>query len=170
MECVLRDLSATDAPALAALRVRTFRETHTPHDGGPSVALRLQQWTDLLSATDGERFVVGLDASDTRLVGFAAGCPHAGGVPGYQGEQVVPLLCPACGGEMKIISFITLPTTARRILLHLDLPHRPPRLSPARGPPQAVLHLDQTPASDLAAPDTVPEFEFDESSPQGWEI
>ena len=72
--------------------------------------------------------------------------------------QVLPLLCPACGGEMKIISFITLPSTVQRILLHLDLPHRPPRVSPARGPPQAELHLDQSPAFDLAAPEPIPEL------------
>jgi hypothetical protein len=83
--------------------------------------------------------------------------------------EVLPLLCPACGGEMRIISFITVPPTVERILLHLDLPHRPPRVSPARGPPQAELHLDQTPAFDLAAPEPIPEFEFDQSSPHDWE-
>jgi hypothetical protein len=84
--------------------------------------------------------------------------------------EVLPLLCPACGGEMRIISFITLPSTVQAILLHLDLPHRPPRVSPARGPPQAELHLDQTPAFDLAAPDAIPEYEFDQSAPQDCEI
>jgi GNAT superfamily N-acetyltransferase len=86
MECLLRDLSVTDAPALAALHVQTFHETHAPHDDGPSLALRLTQWSDLLGAPDGERFVVGLDGPDGQLVGFAAGRPHDGGVPGYQGE------------------------------------------------------------------------------------
>ncbi|TVR59848.1 MAG: hypothetical protein EA422_14570 [Gemmatimonadales bacterium] len=84
--------------------------------------------------------------------------------------EVLPLLCPVCGGEMRIISFITLPSTVERILLHLDLPHRPPRVSPAHGPPQAELYLDQSPAFDLAVPDDVPEFEFDQSFPDDWEI
>jgi hypothetical protein len=84
--------------------------------------------------------------------------------------EVLPLLCPVCGGEMRIISFITLPSTVERILLHLDLPHRPPRVFPARGPPQAELDLDQSPAFDLAAPDAAPKVEFDQSSPQDWEI
>jgi hypothetical protein len=84
--------------------------------------------------------------------------------------EVLPLLCPACGGEMKIVSFITLPSTVERILLHLDLPHRPPRVSPARGPPQAELDLDQSPAFDLAAPDAAPEFEFDQSTPHDSEL
>jgi hypothetical protein len=83
--------------------------------------------------------------------------------------EVLPLPCPTCGGEMRIISFIALPSTIERILRHLDLPHRPPRVSPARGPPQAELHLDQTPAFDLAAPEALPEFEFDQSSPDDWD-
>jgi len=83
---------------------------------------------------------------------------------------VLPLLCPVCGGEMRITSFITRPSTVERILLHLDLPHPPRRVSPARGPPRADLDLDQPPAFDLAVPDPVPEFEFDQSSPQDWEI
>jgi hypothetical protein len=83
--------------------------------------------------------------------------------------EVLPLLCPACGGEMRIISFITLPATVQAILLHLDLPHRPPRVSPARGPPQAELEFDQSPAFDLAAPEPIPEYEFDQSAPHDWE-
>ena len=83
--------------------------------------------------------------------------------------EVLPLLCPACGGEMRIISFITLPSTVERILHHLDLPHRPPRVSPARGPPQAELEFDQSPAFDLAAPERIPEVEFDQSPPNEWE-
>ena len=84
--------------------------------------------------------------------------------------EVLPLLCPACGGEMQIISFITLPSTVQDILLHLDLPHRPPRVSPARGPPQAELHFDQSPTFDLAAPEPIPEYEFDQSAPHDWEV
>ena len=83
--------------------------------------------------------------------------------------EVLPLLCPACGGDMKIISFITMPSAVERILLHLDLPHRPPRVSPARGPPQAEFDFDQSPAFDLAAPEPIPEFEFDQSPPDDWE-
>jgi len=70
---------------------------------------------------------------------------------------------------MRIVSFITLPSTVQDILLHLALPHRPPRASPALGPPQAELHLDQSPAFDLAAPDAIPEYEFDPSAPQDWD-
>jgi hypothetical protein len=53
--------------------------------------------------------------------------------------DVLPLLCPACGGEMKILAFLTDPPVVSAILLHLDLPHKPPPLAPARGPPQSDL-------------------------------
>jgi hypothetical protein len=34
--------------------------------------------------------------------------------------DVLPLLCPACGGEMKILAFLTDPPVVSAILLHLD--------------------------------------------------
>lgn len=49
--------------------------------------------------------------------------------------EVLLLLCPQCGGEMKIISFITEGPTIREILGHLGVPTSPPALKPARGPP-----------------------------------
>jgi hypothetical protein len=36
---------------------------------------------------------------------------------------------------MRIIAFITEPSTVRQILDHLGEPTRPPRFAPARGPP-----------------------------------
>lgn len=79
--------------------------------------------------------------------------------------EVLPLLCPSCGGEMRILAFLTDPPTVQTILLHLDLPHRPPRISPARGPPQGDFLLDQTPEFDPVDPDPVHEYEFDPSVP-----
>ena len=74
--------------------------------------------------------------------------------------EVFPLLCPMCGGQMRLIAFITEGTQIRRILDHIDvggqmrliafitegtqirriLDHigvdsEPPHISPARGPP-----------------------------------
>jgi hypothetical protein len=46
---------------------------------------------------------------------------------------------------MRILSFITLPSTVQYILLDLHLPHRPPRMSSARGPPQADFDFDHSP-------------------------
>jgi len=79
--------------------------------------------------------------------------------------EVLPLLCPACGGSMKVLAFITDPPVLSAILVHLDLPNRPPPLAPARGPPQRDLPIDQTPSFDPAEPEPVPDFHFDQSLP-----
>jgi hypothetical protein len=50
------------------------------------------------------------------------------------GEEF-PLECPACGGDIRLIAFITEPGPIRKILTHLAEPLEPPPLSPARGPP-----------------------------------
>ena len=87
--------------------------------------------------------------------------------------DVLPLLCPACGGEMRILTFLTDPPVVSAILLHLDLPHKPPPLSPARGPPQSDLLtglLDQTPAFDPTEPEPIPDFEFDQSTPDDFDL
>jgi hypothetical protein len=67
---------------------------------------------------------------------------------------------------MRILAFLTDPPTVRAILLHLELPHRPPPLAPARGPPQSELAFDQSPAFDLSDPEPVPDFDFDQSVPE----
>ena len=46
-----------------------------------------------------------------------------------------PLACPTCGGDIRLITFITDPGTIRNILTHLGEPLEPPPVSPARGPP-----------------------------------
>jgi hypothetical protein len=73
--------------------------------------------------------------------------------------DVLPLLCPACGADMRILAFLTDPSVVSAILLHLDLPHKPPPVSPARGPPRSDLLtglLDQTPTFDPAEPGARP--------------
>ena len=50
------------------------------------------------------------------------------------GEEF-PLECPGCGGDIRLIAFITEPGPIRKILTHLGEPLEPPRVSPARGPP-----------------------------------
>ncbi len=49
--------------------------------------------------------------------------------------EVFPLVCPICGGAMRIIAFITDGPTVREILVHLGELTAPPRIAPARGPP-----------------------------------
>jgi hypothetical protein len=83
--------------------------------------------------------------------------------------EVLPLLCPACGGSMNVLAFLTDPPVVSAILVHLDLPNQPPPLAPARGPPQRDLLLDQTPSFDPADPEPVPDFQFDQSLPDDFD-
>ena len=50
------------------------------------------------------------------------------------GEEF-PLECPGCGGDIRLIAFITDPGPIRKILTHLGESLEPPPVSPARGPP-----------------------------------
>jgi hypothetical protein len=52
--------------------------------------------------------------------------------------EVFPLLCPLCGGHMRIIAFITHSADIRHILDHIGADSEPPRISPARGPPRGA--------------------------------
>jgi len=47
------------------------------------------------------------------------------------GEEF-PLECPGCGGDIRLIAFITDPGPIRKILTHLGEPLEPPPVSPAR--------------------------------------
>ena len=49
--------------------------------------------------------------------------------------EVFPLLCPLCGGQMRLIAFITEGVQIRKILDHIGVDSEPPHISPARGPP-----------------------------------
>ncbi len=74
------------------------------------------------------------------------------------GEEF-PLECPNCGGNIRLIAFITDPGPIRKILAHLGEPLEPPPVSPARGPPTDWAELVQ--AHDerdaiQSSPDDVP--------------
>jgi hypothetical protein len=49
--------------------------------------------------------------------------------------EAFPLVCPACGGDIRLIAFIVDPRPIRKILMHVGEPVEPPPVSPARGPP-----------------------------------
>ena len=51
---------------------------------------------------------------------------------------------------MSIIAFVTDPVPLHALLSYLDLPTRPPPLSPARAPPQGIFGFDQTDGFDPA--------------------
>ena len=48
--------------------------------------------------------------------------------------EVFPLLCPMCGGQMRLIAFITHSADIRQILDHIGVQSEPPHICPARGP------------------------------------
>ncbi len=49
--------------------------------------------------------------------------------------ESLPLTCPNCGADMRIIAFITDAAPVERMLTHIGEPPRPPPIAPARGPP-----------------------------------
>ena len=77
--------------------------------------------------------------------------------------ETFPLACPQCGTEMRIVAFITETASVTRLLEHIGEPAKPPRLSPARGPPAGEETFDQTPVFGPVTPASAPEFEFDQT-------
>ena len=49
--------------------------------------------------------------------------------------EVFPLVCPQCGGNMRLIAFITEGVRIRRILEYIGVDTQAPRIASARGPP-----------------------------------
>ena len=49
--------------------------------------------------------------------------------------ESLPLVCPNCGADMRIIAFITETAPVEQILNHIGEQPRPPPITPARGPP-----------------------------------
>ncbi|MDP2761363.1 MAG: IS91 family transposase [Sideroxyarcus sp.] len=80
--------------------------------------------------------------------------------------ETLPLVCPICQIQMRIIAFITEASTVRKILDHLGESTLPPIIAPARGPPlwEAAMASEQAgndPQWDSSA-QSEPEFEFDQ--------
>ncbi len=63
---------------------------------------------------------------------------------------------------MELIAFVTEPTSVTPILEHLGLPTEPPRVAPARGPPELSFEFDQRLHHAPSTPEPMPEFEFDQ--------
>jgi len=75
--------------------------------------------------------------------------------------ESLPLVCPNCAADMRLIAFITDAAPIERILVCLGEPPCPPPIAPARGPPAWDDAPQPVPDWDLAAqPD--PGFEFDQ--------
>jgi hypothetical protein len=82
--------------------------------------------------------------------------------------ELLPLLCPKCGGEMRIIAFATEAASIGHILDHLGEPSSPPAVAPARGPPLWEMAQTEPGASDPWASQfdpqaqPAPEHQFDQ--------
>ena len=80
--------------------------------------------------------------------------------------EALPLSCPICHSEMRIIAFINEPSTVRKILDHIGEATQPPPITPARGPPlweaaAASEQADNDPQWDMSA-QPGPQIEFDQ--------
>jgi hypothetical protein len=76
--------------------------------------------------------------------------------------EVDALCCPGCGARMRVLSAITDPDVARRILDGLKMPSRAPPL--AASETRAEERLEE-PSSELDWGDD-PGFDFDQSGPE----
>jgi len=76
-------------------------------------------------------------------------------------HEVFPLVCPRCGGEMRIIAFITDAAAVREILSHLGEPISLPRLMKARAPPLWEMQGANM-GEDEAQAQSAPEYQFDQ--------
>jgi len=76
--------------------------------------------------------------------------------------EVDALRCPRCGGRMRVLSAITDPDVARRILESLDMPSRAPPLG-APSPEPEMLGDDSSPERPWVED---PGFNFDQSLPE----
>jgi hypothetical protein len=74
--------------------------------------------------------------------------------------EVLPLVCPHCGSEMRLIAAITDKPSIERILIHVGEPRRPLPITPARGPPEWEWEIDQQTLIDAVEP--IPDYEFDQ--------
>ena len=78
--------------------------------------------------------------------------------------EVFPLICPQCGGELKIVAFLTEADPIQRILIYIGEPATPPRIAPARAPPDWLeADFDQTILDESEEAEPVPDFEFDQT-------
>ncbi len=77
--------------------------------------------------------------------------------------EINPLVCSSCGGEMKIIAFVTEMEPVGRILRHVGESDHAPAISLARGPPVFCAEMDQTQYGEDSAVNPIPEYEFDQT-------
>ena len=78
--------------------------------------------------------------------------------------EILPLICPVCGSEMRLIAAVTEPEPVQLILRHLGETELPPPVSQARFQPLwDSVDWDQSPGQGPEAGEPAPEFQFDQT-------
>lgn len=72
----IRKATINDVPALAALHVETFNETHGRYPNAPTYELRESQWQNAFQDKDESWFCFIIKNESGRLIGFAKGQPY----------------------------------------------------------------------------------------------
>ena len=72
----IRRATINDVPALAALHVVTFNETHGLTQNVPTFGMRAYQWQYAFANDDGSWFCFVIEKENRELVGFAKGLPY----------------------------------------------------------------------------------------------
>jgi len=109
------------------IQLKRAYETASPNDGLRILVERLwprgvsKQNAQICDSCDKPR------SHDTSRIAWAKLMARVG--------EEFPFACPGCGGDIRLIAFITDPGPIRKILTHLGEPLEPPPVSPARGPP-----------------------------------
>ena len=78
-------------------------------------------------------------------------------------DEDFPLACPNCGGDVRLISFITQPGPIRKILEHVGEALEPPHVTPVRGPPVAwgdLVQAEDDRSLYQALPDDLPTIDI----------
>ena len=74
--------------------------------------------------------------------------------------NLLPLLCPECGAEMRVIAVIQDKPVINKILESVGEATEPPSLSLARGPPSWDDYNQDSPVDENGL--SIPEYEFDQ--------
>jgi L-amino acid N-acyltransferase YncA len=83
----IREVTLADVPALAALHVQAWSETHWNVKKPPTYEVREHQWRQQFKVKDGSWFCFVAENSKGELVGFAKGMNYASiDLPDYSGE------------------------------------------------------------------------------------
>jgi len=83
----IREARVEDIPALAALHVKTWRETYWTAISPPTYETRKYQWQQLFKEKDGSWFCYVVENRNNELVGFAKGKKYShSDLPEFSGE------------------------------------------------------------------------------------